>query len=184
LQGPATPFPEQADYDEIKRWEKENQEWLKEEEERRELAHASLQLRPLFDALAKAIEPNSEYAKYGPGFLFRLSEATATIVKLTEYGRLYRLRQRRRGGKNRPNAKSPFTRFIVCHLKRNPEASAGEIKAAFVSEARTGPSGLFELSPDKLSILATGRKKGLAFSPRSRKRGKSSQENNSFPLTG
>jgi hypothetical protein len=58
LQGPATPFPEQADYDEIKRWEKENQEWLKEEEERRELAHASLQLRPLFDALAKALEPN------------------------------------------------------------------------------------------------------------------------------
>jgi hypothetical protein len=58
LQGPATPFPEQADYDEIKRWEKENQEWLKEEEERREFAHASLQLRPLFDALAKALEPN------------------------------------------------------------------------------------------------------------------------------
>jgi hypothetical protein len=95
LQGPAPPSSEQADHDEIQRWEKENQKWLKEEGEWRELAHASRQLRPLLEALIKADEPNSEYAKYGPGFRFRLLEAQTAIAKLTEYERLRRFHLRR-----------------------------------------------------------------------------------------
>ncbi len=63
----------------------------------RELAHASRQLRPLFGALAKADDPDSEYARYGHGFRFRLLEAVATIAEAVEYERLHRLHQRRRG---------------------------------------------------------------------------------------
>jgi hypothetical protein len=74
------PFSEHASEDEEAEW--------------RELAHASRQLLPLFEALRKADEPNSEYARYRAGFRFRLQEAQTTIAKLIQYGRIHPLRQR------------------------------------------------------------------------------------------
>ena len=68
-----------------------------EEEKWRELADASRQLRPLLDALAKADESNSEYAKYRRGFRFRLSEAMATITELVGYEWVRPIQARRDG---------------------------------------------------------------------------------------
>lgn len=127
----------------------------KEETVWRELAHASRQLRPLLEALTKADDPHSEYAKYKHGFRFRLFEAVATITEAVEYERLYRLHQRRLGGKDRPNAVSPFTQFIINYLKRNPRASAKEIAAVLIDDAREC-HGVFELSDDETTILTNG----------------------------
>jgi hypothetical protein len=120
----------------------------------REVAHASRQLRP--EALTKADDPHSEFSKYKRGFRFRLLEATATIAEAVEYERVHRFNQRRRAGEDRPRTVSPFTQFITGHLKRNPGASAKEIEAALVYDAREGRTGKFELSGDETTILAIG----------------------------
>ncbi len=125
-----------------------------EEEKWRELADASRQLRPLFDAWVRASEPNSESAKYKNGFHRRLMEAMATVAEIAAYGRVHGLKQQKRAEKDRPKAKSPFTEFIVSRLKRNPRASAKEIGAALVEDARVGLiSSKFELSEDGTKIL-------------------------------
>lgn len=109
-----------------------------EEEETvwRKVAHAARQLRPLLEALTKADDPHSEFATYGPGFRFRLFEAEATIARGVDFDRLFRLRNRRSGRRNRPKAVSPFTQYIKNYLKRNPGARAREVKAALIEDAR------------------------------------------------
>lgn len=135
----ANPFSKEADEAEEEKW--------------RELADASRELRPLFDAWVRASEPNSESAKYKNGFHRRLVEAMATVAEIAAYERVYRLNQQKRGGKKRPNSTSPFTKFIVSRLKRNPRASAKEIKDLLFDDALDGKSGEFQLSNDKLTIL-------------------------------
>jgi hypothetical protein len=133
----ANPYSESADEEEESGW--------------RELAHAYRQMRPLLEALERADARRPGYEKYREGFDFRLTEAMATVATLCSYGRLYTLHQQRRGGKCRPNAKSPFTKFFDSRLKRNPDVSAKEIETALVNDE----SGNFELSIDGLTIYTT-----------------------------
>jgi hypothetical protein len=119
----------------------------------RELAYASRQLRPLLEALERANAGEPGFETYRAGFDFRLTEAMATVGTMCSFLRLQTLRQRKTGRNPRPNAESPFTTFIKARLKRNPNATAEDIRAALVDEARDGESGDFKLSKDQLTIL-------------------------------
>jgi hypothetical protein len=136
------PFSEHASEDEETEW--------------RELAHASRQLLPLFEALRKADEPNSEYARYRAGFRFRLQEAQTTIAKLIQYGRIHPLRQRSFGAEggnqtgpaNKAKADARWrnearriAKEIVAEGKRKWSrlALVSEIKSRWIGDAKSLP---------------------------------------------
>jgi hypothetical protein len=125
------------------------------EAEWRELAHARRQMRPLLEAIERAEAGQPEYQKWRKGFDFRLTEAMATVGTLCSFSRVQQLRQRKTARNPRPKAESPFTQFIVSHLKRNPDATAKEIETALVNEAEAAGGGRIELSTDKMSVLTT-----------------------------
>jgi hypothetical protein len=116
----------------------------------RELAHASRQLHPLFEALEGANAGVPGFAKYKDGFHFRLLEAMTTVGTLCSSLRLHLIHQRKTARRPRPNAESPFTKFIKAHPRDTPE----QIKEALEDDARNGVSGDFVLSDDGLRIIA------------------------------
>ncbi len=122
-----------------------------EEDHWRELARTARQMRPLLEALERAEATEPGFEPYREGFDFRLVEAMTKVSELCSFLRVQTLRQRKTARKSRPNAESPFMKFFVGHLKRNPDATAKEIEAALVNDT----SGEFELSSDGLRILTT-----------------------------
>lgn len=135
-----------------------------EEEKWRELADASRQLRPLLDALAKADEPNSEYAKYRRNFQFRLSEAMATITELVEYERQRLIRARKDGSLGGRPRKAPqadaFDNLVlecVSNLRRRlgREPTAPEVwkeMVSLINGSLAGPSLFLEEKGAKIEL--------------------------------
>ena len=125
-----------------------------EEAQWRELAHASRQMRPLLEAIARASAKQPDYEKYRDGFDSRLADAMATVATLCSYGRLDPLNRQRVARNPRPKARSPFTEFIDRRLKRNWDED--QIVKALMDEARDGQDGrLFSLSDDGSTIFVT-----------------------------
>jgi hypothetical protein len=134
---PPTPFPERANDDAWQKWkeEEQNQKWLEEEEKWRELAYARRQLAPLLDALAKADEPNSEYAKYRPGFLTKLFDAMATITEFVGYDWVRPIQARKdgsRGGRPKKAGEDAFDTFALeCFSKLSKHATPATAPAVW-----------------------------------------------------
>ena len=79
-----------------------------EEAQRRELAHASRQMRPLLEAIEKASAGRPfGYERYKDGFDYRLKEAMTTVAVLCSYERLQPITSRKDGSKaGRPPRKT------------------------------------------------------------------------------
>jgi hypothetical protein len=134
-----------------------------EKVQRRELAHAIHQMDDQFELLeaiqrGEATQP--EYEKYKDGFDNRLKEAMETVARLCSH----ELKQQRAARKDRPGAKSQFTKFF--NRRSEWGWDPDKIAEALVDDARSGDSGDFALSDDGLTIytLRGKRKRTLKLS--------------------
>ncbi|ULO23139.1 hypothetical protein [Methylocystis sp. SB2] len=96
-------------------------------------------------------------------------------------------RNRRAAQFSRPNAISPFTKFFMGKIKRNPSISPRQLKAALLSDAQNGESGTFQLSDDQTEIIYVDNPKTrlkIANVDSAVSKALSKLKKNEFPLTG